>query len=341
MATNSTNKKWLDLTVEETLDPDLKICDPHHHLWEFRDVCVAHRYLFEEFLEDLNSGHNVVSTVFVECGSMYKAAGPNEMKPIGETEFVNGIAAMSDSGLYGKTHIAAGIVGAADLTLGNAVKPVLEAHIKAGGGRFRGIRHQLNWDASNLLPNGRTKPNQFTSQDAAFREGFSNLAPNGLSFEAWCYHPQIPMMTELAQAFPDTVIILNHFGGPLGVGPYAGKQEENFPAWKQAISELAACPNVVAKLGGFNLDINGFGWHLNERPPSSEELMEKTRQYYEHTIDQFGVKRCMFESNFPPDMITSSYNVLWNSFKHLTADYSSSEKADLFHDTASRIYKLD
>jgi L-fuconolactonase len=341
MINNPTNKNWLNLTVEETLDPDLKICDPHHHLWEFRDACVAHRYLFDEFLTDINCGHNVISTVFVEGGSMYRATGPNEMKPVGETEYANGVAAKSASGLYGKARIAAGIVGAADLTLGDAVKPVLDAHIISGGGRFRGIRHQLNWDASKLIPNGRTAQTEFTSQGTTFREGFAALSHYGLSFEAWCYHPQIPQLIELARAFPDTLIILNHFGGPLGVGPYADKQDEYFPAWKEAVSELATCSNVVAKLGGLNLEINGFGWHRNERPPSSKELMEKTRRFYEHTIDQFGVKRCMFESNFPPDMVSCSYNVLWNSFKRLTANYSASEKADLFHDTANRTYRLD
>ena len=213
--------------------------------------------------------------------------------------------------------------------------------MQVAGDRFRGIRHQLNWDASELLPNGRFCSGEFLSQDTKFREGFACLAPLGLTFDAWRYHTQIPQITELARAFPETTIILNHFGGPLGHGPYAGRQEEIFQNWKQSISDLATCPNVVAKLGGLNLELNGFGWHLNERPPTSEELMEKTRRYYEHTIEEFGVDRCMFESDFPPDMITCSYNVLWNSYKRLTATYSHSEKADLYHDTASRIYKLD
>lgn len=340
MVAHPKNKEWLDLTTEETIDPDMKICDPHHHLWDGRDAFVASRYLFEELLADINCGHNIVSTVFVEGGAMYRATGPSEMQPIGETEFANGIAAMSASGLYGNTRIAAGIVGCADLRLAEGVRPVLEAHIRAGGGRFRGIRHQLNWNESALLPKGRNCPGEFLSQDAKFREGFGCLAQYDLSFEAWCYHTQIPQITELARAFPDTVIILNHFGGPLGIGPFAGRQEEIFETWKQAISDLAECPNVYAKLGGLNLELNGFGWHLQESPPSSDILMDKTRHYYEYTIEKFGTDRCMFESNFPPDMITCSYNVLWNSFKRLTADYSISEKEALFHDTANRVYKL-
>ena len=337
----STNEEWLALTVEEALEPDLPICDPHHHFWEFRTERVAHRYLLDDFLADTNSGHNIVSTVFIECAAMYKADGPEAMKPVGEVEFVNGIAAMSASGLYGATRAAAGIVGSADLRLGAAAGAVLDALDAAGGGRFRGIRHIVTWDASDDVPNGRISPVQGLPLDATFREGFAELAPRGLSFEGWCFHPQIPDITDLARAFPDTTIILNHFGGPICIGPYADKREEVFAAWKRDITELAACPNVVAKLGGINMEVNGFGWHEMERPPTSAELMEATRPYYEHTIDVFGVDRCMFESNFPVDMVTCSYNVLWNSFKRLAADYSADEKAKLFHDTATRVYRLE
>jgi len=331
---------WLDLTIEEALEPNLPICDPHHHLWDYRYGATVERYLLDDICIDVDSGHNVVSTVFIECGAMYRAAGPEEMKPVGETEFANGIAAKSASGNYGNTRVAAGIVGTADLRLGAAVGAVLDSHIAFSPGRFRGIRHQATWDASDEVPNGRTNPTQHLYLDAQFRQGFAALAPRGLSFEGWCYHPQIPGLTNLARAFPDTVIILNHLGGPIGVGPYADNRYQEYLIWKQAITDLASCPNVVAKLGGINMEINGFGWHNQERPPSSQLLMEATRQYYEHTIEQFGVGRCMFESNFPVDKVSCSYNVLWNSFKRLTADYSVVEKADLFHNTANRIYRL-
>ncbi|USG61987.1 amidohydrolase family protein [Sneathiella marina] len=336
-----TNIDWLNQTIEETLDPDLPICDAHHHLWDFRVERVAQRYLLDEILSDMNSGHNIVSTVFIECSSMYRSAGPDSLKPVGETEFVNGIAAMSASGLYGDARVAAGIVGSADLTLGDAVGAVLDAHIEAGGGRFRGIRHRASWDPSDQVPNSQATTKENLYLDAKFRRGFANLASRNLSFEGWCYHPQIPQLTDLARSFPETTIILNHFGGPLGIGPYKGTQDEYFPAWKQALSELASCPNVVAKLGGINMEINGFDWHHQKRPPSSKELMEATRRFYEHTIEQFGPKRCMFESNFPVDKVSCSYNILWNSFKRLTTDYSITEKTDLFHDTASRIYRLE
>jgi len=340
MSTKPTNYDWLKLTIEETLEPELPICDPHHHLWEFRPQRVAHRYLFDEILDDIYSGHNVVSTVFVECGAMYRSTGSEEMMPVGETEFVNGIAAMSSSGLYGNARVAAGIVGLADLMLGETVGPVLDAHIAAGGGRFRGIRHRAAWDPSEEVPNAQITTIQDLYLNPSFRQGFANLAPRNLSFEGWCYHPQIPQLTDLAKAFPETTIILNHLGGVLGIGPYEGKQNEYFPIWKNDITELAKCPNVFVKLGGLAMEINGFDWHLKERPPSSLELIETTKRFYEHAIDQFGTDRCMFESNFPVDMVSCSYNILWNSFKRLTIAYSDKEKADLFHDTATRIYRL-
>jgi predicted TIM-barrel fold metal-dependent hydrolase len=247
---------------------------------------------------------------------------------------------MSASGLYGKTRVAAGIVGTANLRLGSAVAAVLDAQIAAGGGRFRGIRLGAAWDADPAVPNHRTgpPPGLFLRDD--FRAGFAQLAPRGLAFEAWCYHRQIPDVTALARAFPDATIVLDHFGGPLGIGPYAGRAREVHAEWRVSISELATCPNVVAKLGGINMEMNGFGWHERPRPPSSQELMEATRQYYELTIEKFGVDRCMFESNFPVDAVSCSYTVLWNSFKRLTAGCSAAEKAKLFHDTAARVYRL-
>jgi predicted TIM-barrel fold metal-dependent hydrolase len=340
MVAKSKNDDWLALTVEAPLEPDLRICDPHHHLWDLQTTRLAPHYLLDEILQDVQSGHNVVSTVFIECGAMFKAAGPEAMRPVGETEFVNGIAAMSASGMYGPVRIAAGIVGTADLQLGDAVAAVLDAHLVAGGGRFRGIRLGATWDASEAVPNHRTNPPRGLFLRADFRAGFAHLAPRQLTFEAWCYHHQIPEVTALARAFPDTTIVLDHFGGPIGIGPYAGKADEVYAQWCAHISELARCDNVVAKLGGINMEVNGFDWHTRPRPPTSQELMEATRPYYEFTLEQFGVQRCMFESNFPVDKVTCSYTVLWNSFKRLTAGYSADEKVQLFHDTAARVYRL-
>lgn len=340
MTVRKKNADWLALTVEEPIEPDLPICDPHHHLWDGEAARVVPRYLLDEILEDTRAGHNIVSTVFIECGAMFKPDGPEALRPVGETEFVNGIAAMSASGLYGPTRIAAGIVGTAQLRLGDAAAPVLDAQIAAGGGRFRGIRLGAAWDADPAVPNHRTRPPQGMLGQDDFRAGFALLAPRRLTFEAWCYHRQIPDVTALARAFPDTTIILDHFGGPPGVGSYAGRAGEVYAEWRGFITELATCPNVVAKLGGINMEVNGFAWHERPRPPSSQELIDATRPYYEYTIEKFGVDRCMFESNFPVDAVSCSYTVLWNSFKRLTAKYSAAEKAKLFHDTAARVYRL-
>ena len=340
MTARSKNRDWLDLTVEDPLEPDLPICDPHHHLWDFNTARVMPRYLLDEILEDVGAGHNVASTVFIECGAMYRSDSAEALRPVGETEFVNGIAAMSASGLYGKTRIAAGIVGTADLRLGEAVGAVLDAQIAAGGGRFRGIRRAAAWDADERVQGHRTRPGPGLFLRDDFRAGFAQLAPRALTFEAWCYHRQIPDVTALARAFPETTIILNHFGGPIGIGPYAGKAKDVYAEWRTSITELAKCPNVVAKLGGINMEVNGFGWHERPRPPSSRELAEATRHYYDFTIEKFGADRCMFESNFPVDMTTCSYTVLWNSFKRLTAGCSAADRAKLFHNTAARVYRL-
>jgi L-fuconolactonase len=330
------DQAWLDLVREEVIEPDLEICDPHHHLWDHPQS----RYLLDELLADTGDGHRVTSTVFVECASMYTAHAPQALQPVGETEFVNGIAAMSASGQYGETRVCAGIVGFADLTLGQAVGEVLDAHLAASS-RFRGIRHAAGWDESTAVRNSHTDPFAGMLADETFRQGFAQLGKRGLSFDAWLYHPQISELTDLAKAFPDTVIILDHLGGPLGIGPYAGKRDEIFNTWQQDIRELARCTNVVAKLGGMVMPINGFGFHKDERPPTSDEIVAATGNYYRHMLDCFGAERCMFESNFPVDKQSCSYRVLWNSFKKLVADASATEKAQLFHDCAARTYRLD
>ena len=228
----SSNSEWLDLLKEEVLEPDLPIWDPHHHLWDRNShQPIQPRYLLDEILDDIQCGHNIVSTVFIECGAMFKNDGPEHMKPVGETEFVNGIAAMSASGNYNKLKIAAGIVGTVDLTIGALAGEVLDAHIKAGGGRFRGIRRAVAWDAADIIRNHRTNPPKGLLLQDDFRRGFAELGPRGMTFEAWCYHTQIAEVTDLARKFPETTIILDHFGGPLGTGPYAGNANEVFEVW--------------------------------------------------------------------------------------------------------------
>jgi L-fuconolactonase len=328
--------EWLAQVSEQALEPALPIIDPHHHLWDHPN----NRYMLDEIVRDTATGHRIVATVFVECLSMYRADAPPSLKPVGETEFVNGIAAQSASGQYGETRVAAGIVSFADLTLGAAVDEVLQAHIAAAPARFRGIRHAGGFDPDPAVRNSHTHPTADLYQSARFREGFARLQGLNLSFEAWQYHPQMQSVTHLARAFPETTMILNHFGGPLGIGPYKGRRAEIFSQWKDDIAELARCPNVVVKIGGINMPVNGFDWHRRPSPPTSDELVAATRDYYLHTIDKFGPRRCMFESNFPVDRISCSYAVLWNSFKKIAAGFTAEEKDYLFRLTAAQTYRL-
>jgi L-fuconolactonase len=336
---HSNNQDWLALRTEQALEPDLPICDPHHHLWKWRDGATQNCYQLDEILDDTSGGHNIVSTVFIECGAEFKQDGPEAYRCVGETEYVTKIAEQALSGNHG-TKVAAGIIGTVDLRIGDESADVLDAHIEAANGRFRGIRLGALWHEMPTVRNHRINPPEHILLHDDFRSGFKHLASRNMSFEVWCCHPQIPDATDLAQAFPDTTIILNHFGGPLGIGPYVGKGDEVFADWKGMIDELATCSNVVAKLGGLNMDVNGYGWETRELPPTSSEHVEATRRYYDYMIEKFGVDRCMFESNFPVDKFSISYTTCWNAAKKYSKGFSADERAFLLHDTATRIYRL-
>ena len=332
-------KAWLAKRPSEAaLEPQLPIIDPHHHFW---DTPQRGRYFLPDLRSDISGGHNIVATVFLECHAMYRKSGPVELAPVGEVEFVNGIAAMSASGTYGPCRVAEAIIGHADLTLGARVREVLEAEIAVGGGRFRGIRYGVSWDGSDAVGKfaARFVPPHLVL-DPRFREGFAKLGPLGLSFDSWQYHPQLADALDLARAFPDTTIILNHVGGVLGVGPYAGHRQEILAAWKKDIAELAKCPNVNVKLGGVGMTSFGFDFYERDMPPSSEDLAAAWRQYIEPCIEAFGVNRCMFESNFPPDKQSGGYTELWNTFKRITASASPAEKTALYSGTAARVYHM-
>jgi predicted TIM-barrel fold metal-dependent hydrolase len=327
---------WLAQYTEDIIDPARPIVDPHHHLWDRGGL----RYMIEEMAADLASGHNIIATVYVDCRSMYRARGPEAFRPVGEVEFANGVAAMSASGGYGPTAICAGIVSHVNLLLGDAARPVLEAEIAAGQGRFRGIRHSSAWDADPEVAGMYATRPKGLLLDSTFREGFACLAPLDLSFDAWLFHPQIGELVDLARAFPDTRIVLDHCGGPIGIGRFAGKRAEKFPLWKASIQEIAKCPNVSVKLGGLAMCLLGYDFHQRPKPPSSEEAAAVWRPYIETCIEAFGPERAMFESNFPPDKGQCSYQVIFNAFKRLAAQYSEAEKTALFSKTATDFYRL-
>jgi predicted TIM-barrel fold metal-dependent hydrolase len=332
---------WLALTVEPSLEPDLPICDPHHHFWDFRTERLPYtRYLLHELAADIASGHNVRSTVFIEARSMYRADGPEEMRPVGEVEFAQGLAAASASGLYGPGRAAAAIIGHANLNLGERVEPVLAALHAASPNRFRGIRHSVTWDPSPEVENTalHRAPGQLGSE--SFRAGARVLARLGFSFEAWLFSTQLLELAEFAKAVPDLPIVLNHVGGLLREGPYANRDDEVLPVWRQGIAVAAACPNVHVKLGGLGMPRCGFDWHTRARPIGSEELAGAMAPFLAYCIEQFGPERSMFESNFPVDKVSYSYNVMYNAFKRFSINYSPTERAVMFHDNAAQLYRI-
>ena len=321
--------------TETALEPDLLICDAHHHLWDDFELfgVPAPPYLIDDLRRDLDTGHRVEQTVYIEVRSHYRESGPTEMRPVGETEWVLSLDTAGG--------IAAGIVGFADLRLGDAVEPVLAAHIEAGKGRFRGVRHATAWDASPDIRNAGSEPTEAMLAMPEFRRGVAALGRMGLSFDAWLFHPQIPEFTELARSQPDVTMVLDHLGGPLGVGPFAGHRDEVLENTRRDLSDLVSCENAVIKLGGIGMTILGMKWHKRDRLASSEELVEAWGPMVRWCIESFGPERCMFESNFPVDAHSTHYVTLWNAFKLMTQDLSATERAWLFHDTAARVYRLD
>ena len=330
------NPAWLAQHVEEVLDPHIPIIDAHHHLWEEAGA----RYLLEEIRGDVDDGHAIAATVFVQAHYGYRKDGPTQLAPVGETEKVMTMSREAErQGCL--TQIAAGIVGFADLTLGDSVQDVLDAHREVAGDAFKGIRHSVSRDEN--FPDGivlRPAPARLLA-DPAYRAGLVQVAKQGLVFDAMLYHQQIPELTQMARAFPDLSIVLDHLGCILGVGLYEDCKDEVFVAWRSAMIDLANCPNVTVKIGGFGMIVCGANWHQRPCPPTSIQLAEAWRPYIETCIELFGPTRCMFESNFPVDKAMYSYRTLWNAFKRVTDGFSADERGALFAGTAQRIYGLD
>ncbi len=329
------------MAEEAPLDPDRRIIDPHLHLWEiFPDsggVAQPQRFFVPEAAAMIAaSGHNVTHTVFLECGAMHRANGPAEMRPVGETEFVRGQAAMSASGKYGPARIAHRIVGTADLMLGEAARPVLEAHVAAGGGRFAGIRMSAAWREAGMFGYPCNAALRGLLTRAECRAGAQVLAAMGLSLDVWLFHPQLGELIALADAVPDLAIVLDHVGTP----DLAGQGDAAFGQWSALIGELARRPNVTIKLGGMGMDMDG-AIGSTSHGLGSEALAEAWRPMIETCIAAFSPARCMFESNFPPDNASASYGATWNAFKRVAAHCSEAEKDNLFRRTAARTYKIE
>jgi len=339
-ATRAPDEAWLARAEPEAaLEPALAIIDPHVHYWHHKTGYV---YFVPEFARDVaESGHNVEATVFIECLAMYRAQGPAHMKPVGETEFAVGQAAMAASGKYTACQAAAGIVGFADLLQGEQSREVLLAHIEAANGRFRGVRQRGKWDADPAVagPVGASRPGLYLTPE--FGQGVDLLASMGLSLDASCFHHQIPDVTALARAHPDANIVVVHTASPVGHSSYAGREAEVHAVWLAGMKELATCANVSIKLGGLLMCLGNFDFTTADMPPTSEHLARLWRPYIEPCIELFGASRCMVSSNFPVDKAGMTYGALWNAFKRITAGCSESEKQQLYSGTARRVYRLD
>jgi predicted TIM-barrel fold metal-dependent hydrolase len=327
---------WLALVEEDVLEPDLPIIDPHHHLWHDRP---SGRYMPEDLFAELAGGHNIVATVFLQCGWMHRDDGPEALRPAGETEAVNAAAVLSATGAYGKARACAGIVGWADLRRPD-LEDTLDAHEEVGGGRFRGIRQIAAADPAVLHTYATPVPPGLL-RDPAFQRGLQLLGERGLTFDSWSFHTQLPDLLDAARAAPGTRIVIDHVGGPLGCGPWRARHDEVLEAWSAAMQDLAACRNVHVKLGGLAMPVNGFDYHEDARPPGSEQIARDWRPFIEPCIEWFGPERCMFESNFPVDKGMVGYRVLWNAFKRLAEGASIDERSALFHDTAKMFYGLE
>ena len=298
----------------------------------------SYRYLLEDLWKDTSSGHNIKKTVFIDCGQEYYQDGPEQFKPVGETEFVVEIAKQAQEDLS-QAQIA-GIIGHANMMLGSSVKEVLELHLEKGEGLFRGIRHAGGWDKDERVKNAHSHPAPYIYLEDTFQDGLRELSSLDMVFDTWHYHNQIKDLTKLAINIPELVIIHDHFGGPLGIGPYIGKREEIFDQWKEDIYELSRCKNVYAKLGGLAMPINGWDWHKRDKPASSDEMVTEQEQYYLYTLECFGPERCMFESNFPVDKQSVAYHIIWNAYKKMVKDFNEKDKFNLFFGTAEKVYKL-
>jgi predicted TIM-barrel fold metal-dependent hydrolase len=327
---------WLSLSDEEPVDPEVALIDAHHHLWDKPDG----RYMREEMAADIAGGHNVVATVFVEARPNHETTGDPALCSLKETRMAAAVAVACERRTPSGPRVAAAIVGYVDLLLGNRAGEILDLHIDAGQGHFRGVRNASAWHADPEARGSVLLPPEGLLLDPGFRRGFAQLVRRGLVFDAWMYHTQLAEVVSLACDFPDARIVLNHQGGPIGIGPYAGRRAEVFADWRAGMTAVARCPNISVKLGGLGMLMAGFDFHERPLPPSSDDLAGSWGAYFETCIELFGPERCMFESNFPVDKGTASYNVVWNTYKKIAKRFSSTEQRNMLCTTAKDTYGL-
>lgn len=322
--------EWLSLEQEPVIASDQPIFDSHHHLWDRPEG----RYLVDDFMLDASVGHDVRASLFVQCTTGYLTDGPVEMRPLGEVETVLG-------GSKNLPMHPIGIIAFADLQLGSAVRPVLEALLETAAGKLCGIRNKTAYHADPAIRSNPVPAPQGLLLSDAFKAGAQVLASQELCLDIWVYHTQLDEVLALAKAVPGLSVILNHCGGPLGVPPYRKNDPEVFRNWFTGLAKIAALPNTRVKIGGFGLSVMGHGYAKQPKPPLSQKLAADWAPYVETCIDLFGSERAMFESNFPVDKGQFSYNAVWNTFKRLTATLTQEARDNLFWRTAARCYGIN
>ena len=331
--------KRLEGRDEPILEPDLPILDSHIHLFDLP----GNRYMLEDYLADAGAGHNIVGAVYCETQAFSRPDGPEHLRPLGEVEFANGVAAMCASGTYGDCKVAHGLIGHANLTLGSVVGELLDRCIAAAPDRFRAIRH-----VAVEPPDDRAykyimtfRPPRGVLDTPGFPLGLAELEKRELVFDAAIWHPSLPRLTELVDDFPNLTFVLNHMSTAVGVDMSTDEKAELFKTWRVQLGELAKRQNVVCKTGGLGMPFWGFGFETRDDVVGSEELATAWRPFLDTAFEAFGTDRCMMESNFPPDGRSSGFVPTWNAYKIVTKDFSDDEKAALYKDNAARIYDLD
>lgn len=321
---------WLALGHEDVLAPEQPILDAHHHLWDRPEG----RYAAGEFQRDVAQGHDIRASIFVQCRTGYRENGPVGFQPVGEVETI-----LKWCQEYPSHPV--GIIAFADLQLGDAVCPVLDALAAAGKGKVCGIRNTTAYHPHPMIrSNPRPTPEGLLRSDA-FKAGARVLAEKGLCLDIWAYQTQLADVCALAQAVPDLTIIVNHCGGPLGVGPYRRDDPRTFHEWRTALGRVAELPNTHIKIGGFGLTVMGYAYARHPFPPHSKALAADWAPYFETCTELFGIKRALFESNFPVDKGQFSYRALWNAFKRLSAELDDDARNDLFWRNAASCYRIE
>jgi len=323
---------------EAVLDPDIAILDAHHHLFDRPHL----RYLLDDYLADVNAGHKIIGSVYIETQAFARADGAEELRPVGEVEFANGVATIMASGVYGPCRVAAGIVGFADMTLGDRVAATLDASMAAAPQRFRGVRQiALSHPNEATLRFLTHRPPADLLNSPAFRAAYRHLGPRGPSFDATVLHHQLPEVAQLAADYPDTTIVLDHAGLAMAMHVGPDGREDVFQAWRRNMMELARRPSVVCKVGGLGTAYWGFGFNERPDPIGYQELAAAWKPYVETAIEAFGADRCMMESNYPNDGRSCGFVPLWNAMKYIVRSHTAEEKAALFRGTAARVYRVD